>query len=69
MRKATITLDILVCFCDDLEGPFVAGTDLLKSFKFSEKYRKEILFVEFFLRVSRAGNFNNELSRCNVLYY
>ena len=43
-------------FCDDLEGPFVARTDLLKSFKFSEKYSKEILFEELFLRVSRAGN-------------
>jgi len=43
-------------FCDDLEGPFVAKTNLLKNLKFSEKYNKEVIFEEFFLRVSRTGN-------------
>jgi len=43
-------------FCDDLEGPFVTKTDLLKLLKFNDKYSKEIIFEDFFLRVSRAGN-------------
>ncbi|XP_048582920.1 uncharacterized protein LOC116607383 [Nematostella vectensis] len=54
-------------FCSDLEGPFVATTDLLKSVKFNEILPKEVVFEDFFIRVTRASYL---VMNCpDVMYY
>ena len=49
-------------FCDYLQGPFVAKTNLLK---FDESLPNEIIFEDWFLRVVEDGNV---MSRCYVLH-
>lgn len=42
-------------FCDDLEGPFVAKTHILKTAEFGEKLPSEVVFEDFFLKVYDMG--------------
>lgn len=42
-------------FCDDLEGPFVAKTHILKSAEFGEKLPSAVVFEDFFLKVFDMG--------------
>ncbi|XP_032237102.1 uncharacterized protein LOC116617998 [Nematostella vectensis] len=44
-------------FCDDLEGPFVSKTEILRKAEFGEKLPTELVFEDFFLRVLETGYF------------
>jgi hypothetical protein len=41
-------------FCDHLEGPFVARTDVMQAVKMSEDLPEDVLFHDWFLRLKQA---------------